>query len=297
MSSLPQHVFAPAKINLFLHILGKRKDGYHNLESLVAFADVGDSVEIKPADSFSFQITGPFSDSFEQINHYSDSDNLVVGAARYLSQATDNALNVSIHLVKNLPLSSGLGGGSSDAAACIWGLQNYWGLPRDADYLAPLLLKLGADVPVCYQCQPSIMRGIGEDVIHAPDMPEIPIILINPAQACPTAEVFSRHNRVYSDKVSFPKRFKTTSELIDFLKTTRNDLYAPALNYLPEIRNVLHALDAQKTCLFSRMSGSGASCFGLFENMEDTQKAADLIKLDNPDWHVFTATLNSPVRY
>lgn len=297
MTGLPQNVFAPAKVNLFLHVLGKRKDGYHTLESLVAFADVGDCVAIEAADSFSFEIDGLFSGSFDQQARYTDSDNLVVKAARLLSQVAEKPLNLSIRLTKNLPLSSGLGGGSSDAAACIWALQNYWGLARDADYLEPLLLKLGADVPVCYSCQPSIMRGVGEDLSPAPDMPDIPAVIINPAQACSTVEVFARHNRHYSKAVSLPNQFKTVHDLVDFLNTTRNDLYKPAVNFLPAVQNVIGALDAEKTCLFSRMSGSGASCFGLFEEMGEAQKAANTIKTENPDWHVFTSILNSPERY
>lgn len=297
MSVSAYNVFAPAKINLFLHILGKRKDGYHKLESLVAFADAGDIIEIEEADSFSFEIRGSFSRNFENQSGYIDDDNLVVRAARMLSQIVDKPLNLNIRLVKNLPLSSGLGGGSSDAAACVWALQQFWNLPKHEAYLDPLLLKLGADVPVCYRCQPSIMRGIGEDLSPAPDMPEIPILIINPNQPCCTAHVFSHHNKAYKNPTAFPKRFSDAFDLVDFLNSTSNDLHQPALQVVPEIENVLRNLNGHDGMLFNRMSGSGASCFGLFETHKQCERAADEIKSDNPDWHVFSATLNSPERY
>lgn len=292
-----QTVFAPAKLNLFLHVRGRRRDGYHLLESLVAFADVGDSLEIEEAESFSFEISGPFSKSFEKQTGYADDQNLVVRSARLLSQIVGKPLSLKIKLIKNLPLSSGLGGGSSDAAACIWGLQNFWGLSKNEAYIAPLLLKLGADVPVCYACEPQIMRGIGEDLSPAPVMPEIPILIVNPNKPCNTKDVFSFYDQAYSDVISVPKHFSDLYHLIDFLRTTRNDLYEPALHIVPEIKNVLHSLDSQDGSLFSRMSGSGASCFGLFESAEHCDNAAQQIQNENPDWHVFAATLNSPERY
>lgn len=297
MNQKTQRVFAPAKINLFLHVTGKRKDGYHKLDSLVAFADVGDAVEIEPAESFSFIITGLFASAFHTQSGYLDDKNLVVRAARNLSQIADKALHVKIRLVKNLPLSSGLGGGSSDAAATIWGLQRFWGLQTNHDYVEPLLLKLGADVPVCYRCQPSVMRGIGERITPAPDMPEIPILIVNSGHSCSTADVFAHHNHIFTDLTSLPKRFCTVFDLVDFLSITKNDLYEPALTLIPEIGNVIHALEAQADCLIARMSGSGASCFGLFEHQDQANRAAKALKDDNPDWHVFSATLNSPERY
>lgn len=297
MADSPFSVFAPAKINLFLHVTGKRKDGYHTLDSLVAFADFGDRVSFEDAESFSFEIIGPFATQFKNQKGYLNDDNLVVRAARLLSQISGKPLNLKLSLIKNLPLASGLGGGSSDAAACIWGLQDFWRLDRNAEYLAPLLLKLGADVPVCCRCEPTVMRGIGEALLSAPQMPEIPILLVNPNKPCSTAEVFSYHNRRYSQLVDMPNTLSNVYDLVRLLKDTRNDLYPAALQVVPEIENVLHSLDSQDGVLFSRMSGSGASCFGLFDTAERRAAAFEKIKADNPDWHVFPATLNNVVRY
>lgn len=297
MSDSIYNVFAPAKINLFLHILGQRKDGYHKIQSLVTFADIGDLIEIEDADHFSFELDGPFAAKFDKQSGYSDDRNLVVKAARMLAQIAEKPLKFKIRLTKNLPLSSGLGGGSSDAAACIWALQHYWSLRRDEAYLDPLLLKLGADVPVCYSCRPTVMCGIGEQLSPAPVMPEIPILIVNPNRACSTAQVFSHHQKLYSEPVLLPKHFPDLYALVDFLNMTNNDLYLPALEVVPEIGNVLHSLEGQEGMVFKRMSGSGASCFALFETRKQCEHAADTIKSDNPDWHIFTATLNSPERY
>jgi 4-diphosphocytidyl-2-C-methyl-D-erythritol kinase len=290
-------VFAPAKINLFLHITGRRSDGYHTLQSLIGFADIGDVINIEPAQHFTFSIEGPFAGPLER----EDADyenNLVVKAAQGLANIVDKPLNIHIRLTKNLPIAAGLGGGSSDAAASIWGLQKYWGLSRDTPYLWPLLTRLGADVPVCLRAQPQIMEGIGEALKPAPLMPDIPILLVNPSQSCSTHEVFLRSSsKVYKDNIKAPAGFSTVFEIIHFLQKCDNDLFDSAVSLLPEIRNVMSALEMQKDCLFARMSGSGASCFGLFETMNEAKKAAKIIAKDNPEWWVKTAWLNRPERY
>ncbi|MCK5374885.1 MAG: 4-(cytidine 5'-diphospho)-2-C-methyl-D-erythritol kinase, partial [Alphaproteobacteria bacterium] len=152
-------VFAPAKINLFLHITGRKSDGYHLLQSLVGFADVGDIIEIEPSDKFLFTIEGPFASALK----YSGANgkhNLVIKAAQGLANIANKELNVHIRLTKNLPVASGIGGGSSDAAATLWGLQEYWKLSHDTPYLWPLMTKLGADVPVCLHCQAHLVQGV-----------------------------------------------------------------------------------------------------------------------------------------
>ncbi len=294
------NVFAPAKINLCLHITGKRRsDGYHKLDSLVAFADIGDEIEIKPAPAFSFNITGPFAKSFEHddTQPHLNSGNLVVKAARALSQITDKALNVDITLTKNLPLQAGLGGGSSDAAATIWGLQEFWKLAPNSDYLLPMMTKLGADVPVCMTCQPTIMRGIGDQLNQAPTLPEIPILLVNPMVNCPTQNVFLNHKGQYKDQINYPDQFETAQGLIRFLNSTDNDLCEAAIRDVPQIKNVLSALKTHKKCKLFRMSGSGASCFGLFDTIDDANDAKTAIQKDNPDWWLRTGWLNRPERY
>ena len=290
-------VFAPAKINLFLHLTGRRNDGYHTLQSLIAFADIGDVIDIEPADHFDFSIEGPFAQNLEREDAHLD-NNLVVKAAQGLAEIVDRELDVHIRLTKNLPVAAGLGGGSTDAAASIWGLQKYWSLSRDTPYLWPLLTKLGADVPMCLRASAQIVEGIGEELREAPLMPEVPILLVNPLHTCSTQDVFLRSSsKVYKNNIDVPAGFSSVFEIINFLQSCDNDLYDSAITLLPEIKNVMAALETQKECLFARMSGSGASCFGLFENMSEAKKSAKIIAKDNPDWWVKTAWLNRPERY
>jgi len=292
-------VFAPAKINLFLHLTRKRRDGYHELQSLISFADIGDYISIEPADSFSFNIDGDFSANFienEQKAHL-DCSNLVVRAARALSQLSNQALKVKITLTKNLPLAAGLGGGSSDAAAAIWGLQQFWGIESNEKYLLPLMIKLGADVPVCFNCQTSLVEGIGETLLPVNQIEEIPILIINPLISCPTQDIFLRHNGIFNKKINLPEYFESVFGYIDFLKSTNNDLYQPATQLIPEIGNIINAMEAQESCLLARMSGSGASCFALFETIEQANQAKLAILDENPDWWVKTGWLGRPERY
>ncbi len=290
-------VFAPAKINLFLHLTGRRNDGYHTLQSLIGFADIGDVIDIEPAEDFAFSVKGPFSEPLER-EDAGGKNNLVIKAAQGLAEIVNKPLDIHIRLTKNLPIAAGLGGGSSDAAATIWGLQEYWGLNRDTPYLWPLMTRLGADVPMCLRCQPQMVEGIGEDLKPAPLMPEIPIILVNPLHTCSTEDVFLHSSsKVYKDNVSAPAGFSSVFEMIAFLQKCDNDLFDSAASLLPEIKNVMSALETQKDCLFAQMSGSGASCFGLFETINEAKKAAKIIAKDNPDWWVKTAWLNRPERY
>ena len=293
-------VFAPAKLNLFLHVTGKLPNGYHTLDSLVAFVDIGDVIHIEEYKHFQFDITGDFAKDFHDKDKgsYIDSTNLVVRAVKALSDITNNPPNIKITLEKNLPLASGLGGGSSDAASVIWGLSQLWNLDLQADYLLPLMTRLGADVPVCLNCSPTIMRGIGEQLYPAPStMPETPIVLINPNIHCSTPEIFTRHDRRYKQNTTLPGSFYDIYDFVETLKHHENDLYAPAIQIAPEIENVIHALNTQNGSLLARMSGSGASCFGIFESDEQAENAAQNIRDENPDWWIKTGTLNRPERY
>lgn len=292
-------VFAPAKLNLFLHITGRQNNGYHLLDSLVCFVDIGDKITIEPQQNFSFEISGPFSNQFQEKDRISniDSENLVVKAARRLAQICEKPLNVKITLEKNLPLAAGIGGGSSDAASTIWGLQELWDLKRDESYLLPLMTNLGADVPACLNCAPVLMRGIGVLLTPAPEMPEVPILLVNPMIDCPTREVFMHYHGHFKNDITLPKRFTDIYDLSAFLQKTENDLYASAAHNIPEIENVIHSIKIEDGCLLSRMSGSGATCFGLFESEVAAEKAKMHILDENPDWWVQTGWLNRPERY
>ncbi len=292
-------LFAPAKINLFLHITGKRRDGYHLLDSLVAFADIGDTITIEPSAHFSLHITGPFARHFENSDkpEYIDGSNLITRTVKSLSQVTKHPTNIKITLDKHLPLASGLGGGSSDAATVLWGLMQLWNIDKNSDYLLPLMLQLGADVPVCLDCSPTLMRGIGDELLPAPIMPEVPIILINPMRPCPTSDIFLRYNKEFSAKTALPDHLTPIEHFIDILKHHSNDLYMPAVAVLPDIKNVINALETQNGCLLARMSGSGASCFGLFDTIENAEQTAIAIQTENPDWWIKTGYLNRPERY
>lgn len=292
-------VFAPAKINLYLHLTGRLANGYHNLDSLVCFADIGDQVDIVEHDSFAFQVKGTFSNSFKEREKESfiDGDNLVVRAARSLAQITDKPLNVKITLTKNLPIASGIGGGSADAAATIWGLQELWDLPRNTDYLMPMLTKLGADVPVCLHSQTSVMRGIGDKLSPIDTLPEIPVVLVNPMVTCSTQDIFIRHSGTYKKNKEFPKRHLSIHECIDVLQAYDNDLFNPAILCEPKIDDAMRALNLTQSCLLSRMSGSGATCFGLYETIENAEQAAAFIRSENPDWWVKAGWLNRAERY
>ncbi len=292
-------IFAPAKINLFLHITGKLEKEYHSLDSLVVFADIGDEIIIDMAPSFSFEVRGPFAEYFSKKERGStlDNPNLVVRAARALSQITNKQLNLKITLIKNLPLASGLGGGSSDAAATLWGLMDFWDIPHDERYIFPMMEKLGADIPVCLKCRPSVIRGFGNIIDEAPTMPEIPVVLVNPLVNCPTKDVFLNRSGSFKNESALPRKFSSVHTLVKTLSSLGNDLTVSATKHVPEISNILTAIEMENGCLLARMTGSGATCFGLFESLEKAEKAASSIQLENPDWWVKSGWLNRIERY
>src|SRR5688572_13674034 len=261
-------VFAPAKINLYLHVTGRLDNGYHMLDSLVAFADIGDEIDISPAPEFKFSIEGPYGNAFgpKDRDHSPDSSNLIVQAVWALSRAAQKIPNVRVKLTKNLPLASGIGGGSSDAAAAIWGLMEWWKIPRQSHYIQGIMARLGADVPVCLNCTPARVRGIGDIMDPVPHMAEIPVLLVNPGKSCMTGEVFSRFTGAFREPIPLPAYLSKADDLIAFLQKQDNDLLRPAMDIVPEIGNVLNTLVAQDGCAFTQMSGSGATCFGLFKN-------------------------------
>ena len=301
MRDVSTRIFAPAKINLYLHVTGKRPDGYHTLDSLMGFVDVGDEIEICEADQLSFKTEGPFSAGFNvaELDITPNSKNLVMRAAWGISKLTGHRLDTEITLHKNLPLGAGLGGGSADAAAVIWGLLELWGLSPDIDDLDELLLSLGADVPVCFGCETQRVQGIGEIFSAPPMMPEFPVVLIHPAQPCHTKDVFKRYAGTYSeDMEALPDMFDDVGELCGFLKEhTRNDLYAAAQQAVPVIQNAIDGLAAQSGCLLSRMSGSGSSSFGIFDDEEHAQNAAGALRQKNPDWWIQSGWFGRPERY
>lgn len=269
--------FAPAKVNLALHVTGQRADGYHLLDSLVVFAGVGDVVHARPADGLSLTIDGP------QAGHLPVADdNLCLRAARAMG-VTDHALR----LEKRLPVASGIGGGSADAAAVLRLLVRLTGkaLPAAADVLA-----LGADVPVCLAGRPVRMTGIGE-ALHtlAHPLPPVWMVLVNPGQAVSTPEVFRALERRDNPPMQPVPRLRGAVELAAWVGMQRNDMEPAATRLLPVIATVRRALSAQAGCLIARMSGSGATCFGLFADPLTAHAAARAIAAARPDWWVADA--------
>lgn len=275
---------AHAKINLALHITGRRADGYHELDSIVAFADVADVLTMAPADRVSLDITGPFAGEL-----HGDGTNSVLSAWRLLddfSRQRGAALApVKFRLEKNLPVASGIGGGSADAAATLRGLIRLFDVSISGRDLNELALQLGADVPVCLLQQSSRMSGIGEMI--EPIESELPpaIVLVNPGIPAPTAKVFESLN------LHCGQSFGTGIGNLHDIQSWRNDLTAPALTLVPEIADVIGSLIFQPDGVCSRMSGSGATCFGLFESPENAQIAADAIAEKHPNWWVAAAML------
>lgn len=272
---------ARAKINLTLHVTGQRGDGYHLLDSLVVFADLGDRITVTPAEGLGLTITGP-----EGAGLTADGDNLVLRAAA----AFGVAKGAAITLDKCLPVASGIGGGSADAAATLVALSRLWqvGLPD-----AGAVLRLGADVPVCLAGHPARMEGVGEVVRPLPHaLPAAHLVLVNPRVQVSTPVVFKGLAR--KDNPPMPAelpRLKSLAELAAFLMMQRNDLEAPALSVQPVIGQVKAALGGQPGCQLARMSGSGATCFGLFADPLTAAAAARAIRAAHPGWWVEAAAM------
>ncbi|WP_372839616.1 4-(cytidine 5'-diphospho)-2-C-methyl-D-erythritol kinase [Phaeovulum sp.] len=265
---------APAKVNLTLHITGQRADGYHLLDSLVVFAEVGDRLTFAPSDDLSLAISGPLAAGVPTAG-----DNLVLRAAAALGGG-----GVAITLEKHLPMAAGLGGGSSDAAAAMRGLARLWGRALPA---VGTVARLGADLPVCLDPRPQRVQGIGEVLSPAPPLPPLWLVLANPGVGLATAAVFAAlaEKTGRAMPAALP-RCGSAAELATFLRMQRNDLEAPAQQLAPVIGTVLGALAAQSGCLIARMSGSGASCFGLFADPLHAAAAARAISAAHPAWWV-----------
>lgn len=274
---------APAKINLALHVTGQRADGYHLLETLVTFTEAGDVIRIRDAAADNFSISGPFGDLLND-----GGDNLVTRARDTLRDALTStgqaARPVGIHLEKNLPVASGIGGGSADAAATLRGLLRHWGATIGPENLASLALKLGADVPMCLASRPLIARGIGEDIEVLTDLPKLAMVLANPLKAVSTPDIFRR----LQNKANPHLPAHSTLGWMDFLAHGRNDLQPPAQTLLPEIGEIITLLSDEGAALV-RMSGSGATCFGIFHSLEAARTAEISLRKKRPGWY-FQAT-------
>lgn len=271
-----------AKINLALHVRARRPDGYHLLETLFAFADDGDLLTAEPASVFSLDITGPFAQGLA-----AEPNNLVLRAVRALAEANQIKGGLRLTLDKRLPIAAGIGGGSADAAAALRLAAQIWGEAALSIPPQAIARSLGADVPACLHSQTCLGTDIGDHLAPCPaaDVSGLPILLINPRLACPTGPVFQAWDGVDRGPLD-PTQWRTA----------RNDLEGPALRLVPEIGNVLADLRAQPEVRLARMSGSGATCFGVFDSPADRDAVAARLAAARPGWWIFAARLRAGLK-
>jgi 4-diphosphocytidyl-2-C-methyl-D-erythritol kinase len=282
---------APAKVNLTLRVTGRRPDGYHELESLVAFARVGDRLAFAPADALALKVSGPSAAAAGDV-----ADNLVLKAARELARRVPDLKLGRFDLLKELPVAAGLGGGSADAAAALRLLARANALALDDPRLADAARATGADVPVCLDAKPRVMCGIGE-ILSAPlALPPLPAVLVNPGVPLATKDVFAAFGRAGGAKEGSP--FDTAvldggslESALAALAGGTNDLEPAAVSLCPAVADALATLRATAGCRLVRMSGSGATCFGLYLSEAAAATAAQGITQSHPDWWVRATVL------
>jgi 4-diphosphocytidyl-2-C-methyl-D-erythritol kinase len=288
---------ARAKVNLTLRVNGRRVDGYHDLESVVAFCDCADRLTLTPGPELSLTMTGPLAGACGET-----SDNLVLKAAQLLGRSVGGLKVGSFALEKILPVAAGIGGGSADAAAALRLLARLNDLRLDDERLREVALATGADVPVCLASRACDMTGVGETLMWL-SPPKMPCVLVNPCIPVATKDVFAalglRHGQLLvgaTDVVmqgsSWPEEGGSLEEWVEALATGSNDLEAPATKLQPVIGVVISALNATNGAWLARMSGSGATCFALYENTADAKRAADKILRDHPEWWVHAGVLS-----
>ncbi len=279
---------ARAKVNLALHITGQREDGYHTLDSLVVFPELGDLVTVKPAPQLSLEVSGEFAEKIQD----APANNLVYKAAQMLSEHVPASSSALIRLEKFLPVAAGIGGGSADAAATLRALAKLWGASPSPSDLSKLSLNLGADVPMCLEEKPARIRSIGEVIEPVNEFPTGAMVLVNPMIEISTPAIFKAlEKKDNSPLPEMPAEFENMKALANWLKTCRNDLQKPAISQAAEISEVLDLLASQPETLLARMSGSGATCFALCETLEAAQKIAAHLHEIRSNWWIKTARI------
>jgi len=282
-------VRAPAKVNLFLEITGVRDDGYHFIDSLMGFLDLGDDIELRPSDTLSLALDGPYADKAP-----AGEDNLAVRAVRRLEAHAGRALPVAIRIEKSIPAGAGLGGGSADAAAVLRGMRDLYGLPVSDAELAELGLSLGADVPACLASGPVLVSGIGERVAEAVSVPDLYLVLVHPGVSLSTPDVYRSYDRNHTNcsccGSSSGRMFMPISQ-IDAIAQRRNDLENAAIELEPLIVSVLGRLSGTRGCQLARMSGSGTACFGIYGDEDRARAACAELQAEFPGWWVRSARL------
>src|ERR1700710_909093 len=285
-----------AKVNLTLRVNGRRSDGYHDLESVVAFADCADRLTLTPGAELTLRMTGPLAEACGET-----SDNLVLKAARLLAERVPGLKSGSFTLDKVLPVAAGIGGGSADAAAALRLLAQLNGLSLDDRRLHEVALATGADVPVCLASRPCDMTGVGESLLPL-SLPIMPCVMVNPRVPVATRDVFNalglRNGELLVGATdilrgtAWPEAGASVEDWVEVLAASSNDLEAPATRIEPIIGEVISALSATDGAWLARMSGSGATCFAIYENTAEAQRAASKIQLDHPQWWVHAGTLS-----
>jgi 4-diphosphocytidyl-2-C-methyl-D-erythritol kinase len=286
---------APAKVNLTLRVLGRRPDGYHEIESLVVFAAVGDALAFTPGKTLGLSVRGPTARAAG-----ADTDNLVLKAARALAERMEGLRVGRFVLSKRLPVAAGVGGGSSDAAAALRLLARHNHIAGDDPRLLEAAHTIGADVPVCLDPQPRLMRGIGERLSPPWRLPPLPALLVNPRVSVPTKDVFAKLKAAPLGKLASPMGEGWTGgsrdELIELLVRHPNDLEAPAISLHPAIAQALATLRALPGCRLARMSGSGATCFALFDTQHAAATSARALRQAHPGWWIRPTALGAPAK-
>jgi len=285
-----------AKVNLTLRVVGRRIDGYHDLESVVAFADCADRITLTPGSSLSLKTTGPLAQACGET-----SDNLVFKAAQLLGERVPDLVLGDFVLDKMLPVAAGIGGGSADAAAALRLLAQANGLALDDRRLIEVARLTGADVPVCLASRACVMTGVGETLMPL-SLPKMPCVMVNPRIPVATKEVFRalglRNGELLVGATdvlrgaAWPEAGASLEDWVEALAAGSNDLEAPATRIQPIIGEVLAALNATNGAWLARMSGSGATCFAIYENTADAQRAAQKIRADHPQWWVHAGVLS-----
>jgi len=285
-----------AKVNLTLRVIGRRTDGYHDIESVVAFADCADRLTLTPGSELTLQLSGPLAQACG-----ATSDNLVLKVARLLGENVPDLKVGSFTLDKVLPVAAGIGGGSADAAAALRLLAQLNGLSLDDERLLEVALATGADVPVCLASRACDMTGVGETLMPL-SLPIIPCVMVNPCVPVATRDVFDalglRNGELLVGATDvfrgtdWPEAGASVEDWVEVLAADTNDLEAPATRIQPVIGNVIAVLNATNGAWLARMSGSGATCFAIYENTADAGRAAAKIRLDHPDWWVHAGTLS-----
>lgn len=275
---------AHAKVNLHLHVLGRRADGYHLLDTLVVFAAAADVLVAEPDDALSLAVEGPFAAALA-----GEADNLVLRAARALAAAAGVTRGARLRLVKRLPVAAGIGGGSADAAAALRALDRLWGTDLDPERLAAIAARLGADVPACVASRPARLGGIGERIVPAPGLPPFGLVLANPGVAVATPAVFAAYaarGEAFDRPAALPDAWPEAATLARDLALCRNALEPAAIALCPAIAEVLAALRTLPGARLARLSGSGATCFALFDDAAAAAAAARRLATAHPSWWI-----------